>query len=64
MRNTVSFLNRFWRDRSGAAAEYAVILAVIGSAQVISVLLLSGALAGGAQRCYVLHQWDDLPLRG
>ncbi len=47
MRNTVGFLNRFWRDRSGAAAEYGVILAVVGSGLVLSVLLLSGALAGG-----------------
>ena len=47
MRNTVEFLNRFWRDRSGAAAEYAVILAVVGSGLVITVLVLSGALAGG-----------------
>jgi Flp pilus assembly pilin Flp len=47
MRNTVDFLNRFWRDRSGAAAEYAVILAIVGSALVVSFLVLSGALAGG-----------------
>ena len=47
MRNTAGFLNRFWRDRSGVAAEYAVILAVVGSALVVSVPLLSGALAGG-----------------
>jgi hypothetical protein len=33
MRKTVSFLNRFWNDESGAAAaEYVIILAIIGSA--------------------------------
>jgi Flp pilus assembly pilin Flp len=47
MRNTIGFLARFWGDRSGAVAEYAVILSVIGSGLVISALLLSGALAGG-----------------
>ncbi len=40
------FLARFWNDQSGAAAEYVVILALIGAALVVSVTLLSGALAG------------------
>ncbi len=40
------FLARFWDDQSGAAAEYVVILALIGSALVASVFLLSGVLAG------------------
>ncbi len=39
------FLARFWNDQSGAAAEYVVILALIGSALVASVLLLSDVLA-------------------
>ncbi len=39
MSNTVEFFNRFWRDRSGAAAEYAVILAIVGSALVVSFLV-------------------------
>ncbi len=43
---TVRFLARFWDDQSGAAAEYVVILALIGSALVASVFLLSGALVG------------------
>ncbi len=43
---TGRFLARFWDDQSGAAVGYAVILALIGSALVASVLLLSGVLAG------------------
>ena len=46
MVKTDRFLARFWDDQSGAAAEYAVILALIGSAIVASVILLSGSLAG------------------
>ena len=42
---TGRFLVRFWNDQSGAA-EYVVILALIGAALVVSVTLLSGALAG------------------
>ena len=44
---TSRFLADFWDDQSGAAAEYAVILAIVGSALVVSFLVLSGALAGG-----------------
>ena len=40
-----SFWGRFWSDESGASsAEYAVILAVVGSALVLAVILLSGAI--------------------
>ena len=46
MRKTVSFLNRFWSDESGAAAaEYVIILAIIGSALAFAIILLSGAIA-------------------
>ena len=46
MRKTVSFLNRFWEDQSGAAAaEYVIILAIIGSALAVAILLLSNAIA-------------------
>ncbi len=46
MRKTVSFLNHFWDDQSGAAAaEYVIILAIIGSALAVAVVLLSGAIA-------------------
>ncbi len=46
MRKAVSFLNRFWNDQSGAAAaEYVIILAIIGSALAVAVVLLSGAIA-------------------
>ncbi len=37
---TAKFLARFWDDQSGAAAEYVVLLALIGTALVASVLLL------------------------
>ena len=48
MKETCSFLSRFWNDESGASsAEYAVILAVIGSAVALSVFVLSGAIATG-----------------
>ncbi len=43
---TSIFWGRFWSDQSGAsAAEYVVILAVVGSAMVFSVILLGGAVA-------------------
>ena len=47
MGDTVSFLIRFWDDQNSAAAEYIVILALIGigAALVISIILLRGALA-------------------
>ncbi len=46
MRKTVSFLNRFWNDESGAAAaEYVIILAIIGSALAFAIILLSDAIA-------------------
>ena len=46
MKKTVSFMNRFWNDESGAAAaEYVIILAIIGSALAVAVVLLSGAIA-------------------
>ena len=45
MRKTVSFLNGFWEDQSGAAAaEYVIILAIIGSALAVAVILLAGAI--------------------
>ena len=46
MRKTVSFLNRFWSDESGAsAAEYVIILAILGSALAFAAFLLGGAIA-------------------
>ena len=46
MRKTVSFLNRFWNDESGAAAaEYVIILAIIGSALAFAIILLSDAIS-------------------
>ncbi len=46
MRETGNFLNRFWDDQSGAAAaEYVIILAIIGAALTFAMLLLSDAVA-------------------
>ncbi len=46
MRKTVSFLSHFWEDQSGAAAaEYVIILAIIGSALAVAIILLSGAIS-------------------
>jgi pilus assembly protein Flp/PilA len=46
MRKTANFLNRFWDDQSGAAAaEYVIILAIIGAALTFAMLLLSDAVA-------------------
>ncbi len=46
MRKTVSFLSRFWSDESGAsAAEYVIILAILGSALAFSAFLLGGAMS-------------------
>ena len=46
MMKTSRFLADFWDDQSGAAADYVLILALIGSAIVASVILLSGSLVG------------------
>jgi pilus assembly protein Flp/PilA len=52
MRN---FMNRFVRDESGAsAAEYALILVIVGIAIVLGALALGGAIGGamsGAAEC-------------
>ena len=46
MRKTGNFLNRFWDDQSGAAAaEYVIILSIIGAALTFAMLLLSDAVA-------------------
>ncbi len=46
MRKTVSFLSRFWTDETGAAAaEYVIILAIIGSALAFAIILLADAIA-------------------
>ncbi len=46
MMKTSRLLADFWDNQSGAAAEYVVILALIGSAIVASVILLGGSLVG------------------
>ena len=58
------FLARFWNDQSGAAAEYVVALALIGSALVISVLLLSDVLAGAFNAATSCIDGTTCPLRG
>jgi len=46
MKKTISLMNRFWSDESGAAAaEYVIILAIIGSALAFAIILLSEAIA-------------------
>ncbi|MFQ6006689.1 MAG: Flp family type IVb pilin [Woeseia sp.] len=48
MRKTGKFLARFWGDESGAAAaEYVIILAIVGTALATAIILLSGAIATG-----------------
>lgn len=43
----MTFLKKLWTDESGAsAAEYALILAIVGSAIVAAALVLSNAIAG------------------
>ena len=43
----MTFLKNLWTDESGAsAAEYALILAIVGSAIVAAALVLSNAIAG------------------
>lgn len=42
-----NFLNKFWRDENGAsAAEYALILAIIGSGIAVAAVTLGGSIAG------------------
>jgi len=59
MRKTVSFLNRFWNDESGAAAaEYVIILAIIGSALAFAIILLSNAIATAINETATCIQTD------
>lgn len=47
MKTTVKFLSNFWNDESGAsAAEYALILVVIGLGIVTAGFFLQGAIGG------------------
>ena len=46
MQKISGFWGRFWSDESGAsAAEYVIILAILGSALAFSAFLLGGAIA-------------------
>ncbi len=46
MRKTGRFLARFWRDTDGAsAAEYAILLAVIGTVMAVAASQLGEAIA-------------------
>ncbi len=46
MRKTADYLARFWGDESGAAAaEYVIILAIVGTALAAAILVLSNAIA-------------------
>ena len=42
-----SFFNNLWRDQSGAsAAEYALILAIIGTGIAVAAVTLGGSISG------------------
>ena len=46
MRNTVRFMKDLWRDQGGAsAAEYALILAIVGAGIAGAAIILGGAIA-------------------
>ncbi len=46
MRKTARSFARFWDDESGAAAaEYVMIMAIVGTALALAIILLSGAIA-------------------
>ena len=46
MQKISGFWGRFWSDESGAsAAEYVIILAILGSALAFSAFLLGGSIA-------------------
>ena len=48
MKTTVRLLNRFCNDESGAAAaEYVLILAIIGAGIAVAALALGGAISTG-----------------
>ncbi len=50
MRKTARSFARFWDDESGAAAaEYVVILAIVGTALFMAIFLLSGTISGGVR---------------
>ncbi|HTH28221.1 MAG TPA: Flp family type IVb pilin [Sphingobium sp.] len=47
----MTLIKSFWNDRSGAAAaEYALILAIVGSAIAVAAVALGGAVAGEMQQ--------------
>ena len=46
MRNAKQLVNRFWCDQDGAsAAEYALILAIVGAGIAGAAIILGGAIA-------------------
>ncbi len=46
MRGTASFLNRFWKDQSGATvSEVIVILAIVGTLVVGTNILMEGSIS-------------------
>ena len=46
MRNTVRFMKNLWQDEDGAsAAEYALILAIVGAGIAGAAIVLGGAIA-------------------
>ncbi len=46
MRNTVRFMKNLWQDEDGAsAAEYALILAIVGAGIAGAAIILGGAIA-------------------
>ncbi len=50
MRKAARSFARFWDDESGAsAAEYVVILALVGTGLFLAIFLLSGAISGGLE---------------
>ncbi len=61
MRKTVNCLSHFWNDESGAAAaEYVIILAIIGSALAFAIILLSGAIATAINETAICIQTDGV----
>ena len=51
-----NFIKMIRDDRGAAAAEYALILAIVGAAIAVAAVLLGGAIANAMDDCARLHQ--------
>ncbi len=60
MNIVLDYLRDFGSDQRGAAAaEYVIILAIVGTALAVAIILLSGAISGGIEDAAYLIDCDN-----